>query len=171
MLEPSTVRAQLSPITRRRASTTGARIYAFARAVVKRCDGMTLAEKIHAELPAATMIFITSHQEYAISAYEFAIFRYIPKTQLAEKLPQALADFYKLYALERGDFYTIAVKNHVEKLAHRDILYVLKDGKYAVFYLRGGRTAQVRKSLSEVAGELGPPFSWRTAVRSSIWRT
>lgn len=86
-------------------------------------DGMTLAEKIHAELPAATMIFITSHLEYAISAYEFAIFRYIPKTQLAEKLPQALADFYKLYALERG-----------------------------------GRTAQVRKSLSEVAGELGPSF-------------
>ena len=121
-------------------------------------DGMTLAEKIHAELPAATMIFITSHLEYAISAYEFAIFRYIPKTQLAEKLPQALADFYKLYALERGDFYTIAVKNHVEKLAHRDILYVLKDGKYAVFYLRGGRTAQVRKNLSEVAGELGPSF-------------
>lgn len=112
-------------------------------------DGMTLAEKIHAELPAATMIFITSHLEYAISAYEFAIFRYIPKTQLAEKLPQALADFYKLYALERGDFYTIAVKNHVEKLAHRDILYVLKDGKYAVFYLRGGARHRCAKASAK----------------------
>lgn len=121
-------------------------------------DGMTLAEKIHATLPAATMIFITSHLEYAISAYEFSIFRYIPKSSITNKLPQALADFYKLYALERGDFYTIAVKNHVEKIAHRDILYVLKDGKYAVFYLRSGRTTQVRKSLSVVADELGPSF-------------
>lgn len=43
-------------------------------------DGMTLAEKIHATLPSATMIFITSHLEYAISAYEFSIFRYIPKS-------------------------------------------------------------------------------------------
>lgn len=121
-------------------------------------DGMALAAQIHARLAAATIIFITSHLEYAIDAYEYAIFRYIPKDVIREKLPQALADYYKLYSLERGDFYTIQVRNHVEKLAHRDILYVLKDGKYAVFYLRDGRTAQVRKSLASVADALGPSF-------------
>lgn len=37
--------------------------------------------------------------EYAITAYEFSVFRYIPKTQIEEKLPLALRDFYKLYAV------------------------------------------------------------------------
>lgn len=121
-------------------------------------SGMALAERIHTRLAAATIIFITSHLEYAITAYEYAVFRYIPKDVIAEKLPQALADFYKLYQLERDDFYTIQVKNHIEKLPHRDILYILKDGKYAVFYLRDGRTAQVRKSLASVQSALGPAF-------------
>ncbi len=35
---------------------------------------------------------------------------------------------------------------------------VLKKGKYAVFYLRDGHAAPVRKSLATVADELGPPF-------------
>lgn len=134
-------------------------------------DGMTLAEKIHAELPAATMIFITFHLEYAISAYEFAIFRYIPKTQLAEKLPQALADFYKLYALERGDFYTIAVKNHVEKLATAIFSMCSWTGSTPSSICAADARHRCAKASAKWLENWVPPFSWRTAVRSSIWRT
>lgn len=35
---------------------------------------------------------------------------------------------------------------------------VLNEANYAVFYLRGGHAAPVRKSLATVADELGPPF-------------
>lgn len=99
-------------------------------------DGMGLAKSIHDNMPAARIIFITSHLEYAITAYEFSVFRYIPKMVLDEKLPSALEDFYKLYRLERNEFYTIQIKNHVEQIAYKDILYILKDGKYAVFHLQ-----------------------------------
>lgn len=118
-------------------------------------SGMDLAEKIRDAFPAAKIIFITSHLEYAITAYEFSVFRYIPKTQLEEKLPLALRDFYKLYCLERDEYYTIEVKNHVERLPYREILYILKDGKYAVFHLQNGTVNSVRKTLSQVFGEIG----------------
>ena len=35
---------------------------------------------------------------------------------------------------------------------------VLNKANYAVFYLRGGHAAPVRKSLATVADELGPSF-------------
>ncbi len=121
-------------------------------------DGMELAKEIHDALPAAGVIFITSHLEYAVAAYEYAVFRYIPKSMLEEKLPAALEDFYKLYELERSSYYRIQVKSHVEQLPFRDILYILKEGKYAVFHLRSGRTASVRRSLSQVYAEIGQEY-------------
>ena len=110
-------------------------------------NGMEIAKSIHDHMPAATVIFITSHLEYAIEAYEFSVFRYIPKSAIEEKLPAALRDFYKLYGLERNEFYMVQTKKRVEQLNYREILYILKDGKYAVFYLSDSRTVSVRKTL------------------------
>lgn len=121
-------------------------------------DGMGLAKGIHDNMPAARIIFITSHLEYAITAYEFSVFRYIPKDALDDKLPSALEDFYKLYRLERNEFYTVQVKSHIEQISYRDILYILKDGKYAIFHLTGGKTRAVRKTLAQVFEEIGKEY-------------
>lgn len=121
-------------------------------------DGMGLAKSIHDNMSAARIIFVTSHLEYAITAYEFSVFRYIPKTMLEDKLPVALEDFYKLYGLERSEYYVIKVKNHVKQLPYRDILYILKDGKYAIFHMRNGNTVPVRKTLSQVLAEIGQEY-------------
>ncbi len=121
-------------------------------------DGMDLAKVICNSMPAARIIFITSHLEYAIAAYEFSVFRYIPKTMIDEKLSAALEDFYKLYRLERNEFYTIQVKNHVEQIPYRDILYILKEGKYAVFHLTGGEAQAVRKTLTQVFKEINKVY-------------
>ena len=121
-------------------------------------DGRELAKSIHNNMPAAKVIFITSHLEYAVEAYEFSIFRYIPKMAIEEKLFAALNDFYKLYRLERNEFYTIQVKNNVEQLSYRDILYILKEGKYAVFHLANGRTNSVRKTLAQVFKEINKDY-------------
>lgn len=117
-------------------------------------DGMALAKLVCEMLPSAKVIFITSHLEFAFSAYEFSVFRYIPKAEIEEKLERALDDFYKLYKLERSDFYTVEVKNHVQKILYRDILYILKDGKYAVFHLQNQQQVSVRKTLTNVFEEI-----------------
>lgn len=121
-------------------------------------DGMELAKDIHDSIPFARVIFITSHLEYAIEAYEFSVFRYIPKTAINSKLPRALDDFYKLYRLERNEFYTIQVKNQVKRISYRDILYILKEGKYAIFHLINGEKRAVRKTLTQVFQEINKEY-------------
>lgn len=120
--------------------------------------GMELAEVIRSRMPSARIIFITSHLEYAIEAYEFSVFRYIPKNRISEKLPAALVDYYKLYRLERNEYYTIQVKNRIEKVDYRDILYVLRDGKYAVFHLTNGEPRSIRRTLAQVYEELNKDY-------------
>lgn len=120
--------------------------------------GMDIAKTVKENMPSARIIFITSHLQYAIEAYEFSIFRYIPKDKVEDKLSAALEDFYKLYRLERNEFYTIQVKNRIEQIAYRDILFILRDGKYAVFHLMNGEVKSVRKSLAQVDTELNKDY-------------
>ena len=56
------------------------------------CTGMEMAEQIRPHLPQGKIIFITSHVEYAIDAFALSIFRYVPKAELAQRLPAALRD-------------------------------------------------------------------------------
>jgi len=120
--------------------------------------GMELAKEICERIPSAKIIFITSHPEYAITAYEYSVFRYIQKTMLHEKLFLALEDYYKLYALEKKEYYMIEIKNYLEKIPYRSIFYILKEGKYSVMYLEGERTVSVRKPLKQVFEELGQEY-------------
>lgn len=120
--------------------------------------GMELAKEICERIPSAKIIFITSHPEYAITAYEYSVFRYIQKTMLHEKLFLALEDYYKLYALEMKEYYMIEIKNYLEKIPYRSIFYILKEGKYSVLYLEGERTVSVRKPLKQVFEALGQEY-------------
>lgn len=88
-------------------------------------SGMDLAKTIYRNIPSARIIFITSHLEYAIEAYEFSVFRYIPKKLLDDKLLIALEDFYKLYCLERDEYYVIQVKNRIEKVHIAPPIYIV----------------------------------------------
>ncbi len=120
--------------------------------------GMELAKEIRERIPYAKIIFITSHPEYAITAYEYSVFRYIQKTMLHEKLFLALEDYYRLYALEMKEYYMIEIKNYLEKIPYRSIFYILKEGKYSVLYLEGERTVSVRKPLKQVFEALSQEY-------------
>lgn len=120
--------------------------------------GMDLAKFIKEKYPSSRIIFITSHSEYAIDAYEFSIFRYIQKNKLESKLIGALDDFYKMYKLEKNEFYTIQVKNNILKIPYKDILYILKDGKYAILYLQNGDQKKVRKTLLQLYDEINDNY-------------
>ena len=53
-------------------------------------DGMCLAASLRRHLPMALIIFITSHTQYAVKAYELSVFRYIPKSEMETCLPLGL---------------------------------------------------------------------------------
>lgn len=126
-------------------------------------SGMELARQIHELLPDALMIFVTAHYKYAIDAYEFHIFRYIPKNQLRERLPHALLDAVSLLEIQNTDSYIISKYNCFERIPLKEILYIEKDGKNAVFHITAtkcrtqNQTDQlrsIRKTLTEIFEEL-----------------
>lgn len=116
-------------------------------------SGMELAERIKPFLPDIRIIFITSHIEYAIDAFELSIFRYVPKSDIAKRLPAAIKDAVSLINLEADKSYTIQAKGRFEKIPFRDILYIGRDGKNAAISTADG-VSKVRKSLQAVFDEL-----------------
>ena len=115
--------------------------------------GMEIAEKIKPYLPNVKIIFITSHIEYAIDAFELSIFRYVPKTDIDKRLPAAIQDAIKLIELESGKTYTIQTNSRFEKIPYREIYYIERDGKNASITAASG-ISRVRKSLQQVYSEL-----------------
>lgn len=116
-------------------------------------DGMEMAGKLKPYLPNVKIIFITSHIEYAIDAFELSIFRYVPKDNREVKLPQALKDAIRLITLEGGKVYTIQNSSRLEKIPYKDIMYIQREGKNAEIF-DGNEVKKVRKSLQQVFDEL-----------------
>ena len=102
------------------------------------------------------IIFITSHVEYAIDAYELSIFRYVPKNDIGKRLAVAVRDAAGLIELESGQEYTIQTNNRMERIRYKDIIYIQRDGKNAGIVALNG-TSKVRKSLQQVYEEINAP--------------
>lgn len=117
------------------------------------CTGMEIAAKIKPYLPNVKIIFITSHIEYAIDAFELAVFRYVPKNDMQRRLPCAIQDAIRLVQLEDGRAYTIQTNSRLEKIPYKEIYYIERDGKNASIASSGG-VSKVRKSLQQVFTEL-----------------
>ncbi|MBP3486767.1 MAG: response regulator transcription factor [Roseburia sp.] len=115
--------------------------------------GMEIARKIKPALPNAKIIFITSHIEYAVDAFELSVFRYVPKQDREKRLAAAIRDAVKLLAIEEGRIYTIQTSSRLEKIPYREILYIERDGKNATLVTESG-ASKVRKSLQQVCEEL-----------------
>ncbi len=119
--------------------------------------GMELSEKIKPYLPNVKIIFITSHMEYAIDAFELSIFRYVPKNDLENRLKAAVADAAKLIELEAGREYIILTTGRMEKIPYKDIFYIQRDGGKNSVICSSMGMSKVRKSLQQVYGELDAP--------------
>ena len=119
-------------------------------------SGMEIPQQLKGFLPNVRIIFVTSHTEYAIDAFELSIFRYVPKNNLEVKLAAAVIDAAKLIELEAGQEYTIQTASRMEKIPYKDIFYIQRDGKNASIISSVG-IAKVRKSLQQVFDELNTP--------------
>ena len=116
-------------------------------------SGMEIAGKIKPFLPNVKIIFITSHIEYAIDAFELSVFRYVPKSDIEKRLRSAITDALRLIGLEDGKTYTIHTNSRLEKIPYKDIFYIERDGKNAGIIYEGG-ISKVRRSLQQVYEEL-----------------
>ena len=100
-------------------------------------DGMSLAASLRRHLPLSLIIFITSHTQYAVKAYELSVFRYIPKSEMETCLPLALKDASRILKQSSSDTYIIESARRIQKLSAEDIIYVYKQQKYSVIAAKG----------------------------------
>lgn len=87
-------------------------------------NGLELAEHIRTHLPTALIVFLTSHSEFSLEGYKFGALRYIPKLDLAQRLPEALTAVQAEFSKLENKFLTVRHYNDVMRIPYQKIVYV-----------------------------------------------
>lgn len=118
-------------------------------------NGMKLARQMRAIHKDFVLIFVTNYGEYAAEGYEVNAFRFLPKLQLAEKLPSY---FRQALAACRSRTRTLNVMCEGEgtNIVLDDLVYAEIDERMVKFHM-ADVSAPVRKSrmaLRELENQL-----------------
>lgn len=111
-------------------------------------SGIEVAKKIREKYFDSIIIYITNFVEYAVAGYEVNAYRYIPKTMLEQKLPEAYLSVYPGIENKKRNYYIIEKNHKLERIAYDDIYYVEKNDKYILIVHRYG-ISRDRKTITE----------------------
>lgn len=91
---------------------------------MKELDGISLAKEINAALPHCSVIFLTAHLQYAPSAYDADHIYFVMKSQIRERLPEALRRAKDRFG--KVSEQTILVQNRcvVQRIPIGEVLYL-----------------------------------------------
>lgn len=121
-------------------------------------DGLETARRVRALLPDCYIIFITSHDEFALTGYEVQAFRYLVKPVQPEKLREAIS----AVRAELADQFTLHVADGADEALVRakDIFYVEAQDK-RVRLVTARETYSDRRGIDEVAALLAQEDFYR----------
>lgn len=132
-------------------------------------SGIEVARMIKQRSQSAAIIFLTAFSVYAIEACGMYIFRYILKERFETELPLVLDDLYKyLQCLVNGKRYQIVNQRKCLSFFQREIIYITKEQKNAVFHKVDGTKEYDRLTLREVYRKLANESEMCFADRSII---
>lgn len=117
-------------------------------------DGLQLAERVHKLDSDAKIVFITSHDEYAVQSYKLRAYYYILKCEYKTELPWVLEQVWddKYDTLE--NYYDIETSLTRHQIRFSNIIYLEKQQKYTAFYCRDDVIYRERKTLTDVYEDL-----------------
>lgn len=96
----------------------------FLDVEMPKVDGFQLADKIRNKLPAAIIVFLTSHSELASDGYKFRALRYVSKLVLSQKLPEALEVVQKEFSALESGYLVVPHYTDALRIPYNEILYV-----------------------------------------------
>lgn len=96
----------------------------FLDVEMPKVDGFQLADKIRNKLPAAIIVFLTSHSELASDGYKFRALRYVFKLVLSQKLPEALEAVQKEFSALESGYLVVPHYTDALRIPYNEILYV-----------------------------------------------
>lgn len=107
----------------------------------------------------AIIIFITNYDNYVFKAYEIEAFRYIPKSDMKDKLPKALESAIKKIEKNKNELERYIVigsqkRGLVKKVCINDIVSFEKILRHIEFRLISGETLSDNRSIKSVLAEI-----------------
>lgn len=96
----------------------------FLDVEMPKVDGFQLADKIRNKLPAAIIVFLTSHSELAPDGYKIRALRYVSKLVLSQKLPEALEAVQKEFSALESGYLVVPHYTDALRIPYNEILYV-----------------------------------------------
>lgn len=96
----------------------------FLDVEMPKVDGFQIADKIRNKLPAAIIVFLTSHSELAPDGYKFRALRYVSKLVLSQKLPEALEAVQKEFSALESGYLVVPHYTDALRIPYNEILYV-----------------------------------------------
>ena len=116
-------------------------------------DGMMAAREIRKQDTDANIIFITAFAKYAAEYYDVRAYQYILNSQISEKLPKVLRHIAEELQVSAVEYYVAETSTRYDRIALRDILYIYKEKKYAIFATQQGDFRQ-RLTVSKIWEQL-----------------
>lgn len=116
-------------------------------------NGMDLAASIRKFSKEAVLVLVTAHLEYAIDAFPLSVSHYVLKSAIDKRLPAALKDIFHFLSLLDNKYYIISHSMKYQKIPCKDIIYIYKNQKNAIFVLMDSEIKE-RMSLEAVFSRL-----------------
>lgn len=121
-------------------------------------SGIDLAKILRQYSPNAYVIFLTAYPSYAIQGYGVNVVRYLLKQELDQVLAPALDELFEMLHMHADEStYTINSQRKFIKFYQKDIMYVYKYKKNAVFAIKGRGEELERDTLQNVFKKLNNP--------------
>lgn len=132
-------------------------------------SGIELAKRIKERSSSAAIVFLTAFNSYAVEVCGMHVFRYIIKKDMEITLQDVLDDLFTYLEKQNGEkFYQIVNQRKCIRFFQREIVYITKDQKNAVFHKVDGREEYERLTLQEVYRKLDNETEMYFADRSLI---
>ena len=118
-------------------------------------SGIQIAKMIKERSSSAAIVFLTAFNSYAVEACGMHIFRYVIKRDMEITLQDVLDDLFTYLEKQNGEkFYQIVNQRKCIRFFQREIVYITKDQKNAVFHKVNGREEYERITLQEAYRKL-----------------
>lgn len=122
---------------------------------LKGLSGVELGKYVRKNYPKLSLIFLTSHAEFAAESYAIEAYQYILKQDMDDRLPVILNQLIEKIIRESKMYTYVGTSINKQKLYYNDIIYICKDkgGKY-VRYIATNGVYRERTTLNKVLEEL-----------------
>lgn len=121
-------------------------------------SGMELVERIREQSELPQVILLTAYESFAVEACGRDVLWYVLKEGGGQELFRALDKlFVRLKRQLDEKTYVISNQQRYKKLFQKDILYIQKEEKNAVFILTDGKKEKERLSLQKIYPKLDNP--------------